>query len=145
MLLRVVFDTVVFVRCLINHQSWWGRLVFDHAAEYQLVLSRELVVEFMAVLQRPKLQRLFGSLAGRDPARVLDIMARAEYVELTSIPQVCRDPNDDKFLETARVAQAAYLVTEDADLLDLGAYEGVTIVTAEAFLHILERGDSGTF
>ncbi|MCC6629767.1 MAG: putative toxin-antitoxin system toxin component, PIN family [Chloroflexi bacterium] len=143
-MLRVVFDTVVFVRCLINHQSWWGRLVFDHATEYELVLARELVVEIMAVLQRPALQRRFSSLAGRDPVRVLDILARAEYVELTDIPRVCRDPNDDKFLETARVAQAAYLVTEDADLLDLDTYQGVTIVTAAAFLHILEHGDAGT-
>jgi predicted nucleic acid-binding protein len=53
-------------------------------------------------------------------------------------PAVCRDPEDDKFLAAARVGSARFIVTEDMDLLDLGSYEGIQILRAEAFLLVLE-------
>ncbi len=65
------------------------------------------------------------------------LLGQAERVELTEIPAVARDPKDDKFLATAAVAGADYLVTEDDDLLVLGEYQGVKIVKAAAFLRIL--------
>ena len=37
-------------------------------------------------------------------------------------PQVSRDPKDDKFLATAVASEADYVVSEDRDLLDLGAH-----------------------
>jgi predicted nucleic acid-binding protein len=44
-------------------------------------------------------------------------------------------------LATASAAHAAYLITRDLDLLSLQTYEGITIVTPEAFMAILrERG-----
>ena len=52
-----------------------------------------------------------------------------------------RDPNDDMVLATARAADATYLITRDLDLLTLQTYEGITILTPEAFMAILrERG-----
>ena len=35
----VIFDTVVFVRALLNPHSLWGRLVFDHYHEYRLIVT----------------------------------------------------------------------------------------------------------
>jgi predicted nucleic acid-binding protein len=40
---------------------------------------------------------------------------------VADIPQVTRDPKDDKFLATATAGEAGYLVSEDPDLLDLRA------------------------
>jgi predicted nucleic acid-binding protein len=48
-------------------------------------------------------------------------------------------PKDNKFLATARQAQADYLVTEDEDLLVLTEYEGTKIITAQAFLALLHQ------
>jgi putative PIN family toxin of toxin-antitoxin system len=56
---------------------------------------------------------------------------------LTDFPPVsgvCRDPDDDMVLACAVAAWAQYLVTRDKDLLDLRQYEGIAIVTPEAFL-----------
>ena len=55
-----------------------------------------------------------------------------------SIVGVCRDPKDDAVLGTAVAAQASYLVTGDRDLLALGRYRDVRIVTAQEFLVLLE-------
>lgn len=67
------------------------------------------------------------------------VIDRAKSVDVSVVPAVSRDPKDDKFLATAKAAGAAYLVTEDEDLLVLGNYEGVQIVTAEAFLAIIDE------
>ncbi len=134
---RVVFDTVVLVRCLINPYGLWGRLVLQHIGAYRLVLSPPLLVEMLEVFRRPELTAKFRSLP-TDLIAVLDILSAAEVVETPEIPAVSRDPDDDKVLAAAKVAQADYLVTEDQDLLVLGEYEGTQIVTAATFLRSLE-------
>lgn len=73
---------------------------------------------------------------------MLELLGRALAVEIGDPPPVARDPKDDKFLATARAAGAPYLVTEDNDLLVLGQYEGVQIVTMATFLGLLD-GEPG--
>ena len=136
---RAVFDTVIFVRALINPHGAWGRLVFQHGAAYTLIVSPPVVAEILEVLHRPELTRRFRTLLGLDLARVIEILDRAEVVEIDEVPAVSRDPKDDKFLATAAAAQADFLVTEDNDLLVLDPYEGCRIVTAGRFLAALEH------
>ncbi len=143
---RVVFDTVVFVRALINPFGLWGRLVFDHAGDYRLIVSESIVREVLEVIQRPGLLRKYRGLATRNVHTILSIIAGAEAVDLADLPQpfqgvqITRDPKDDTFLITAARGGAEYLVTEDTDILDdFAEYQGVRIVTAAAFLGILEE------
>jgi putative PIN family toxin of toxin-antitoxin system len=49
------------------------------------------------------------------------------------ITGICRDKNDDNILACAPAAKAAYLVTGDADLLEVKKYQGVKIVTPRDF------------
>ncbi len=138
----VVIDSVVFVRALLNPRSIWGRLVFDYAGRYRLVVSAPIVREVIEVIQRPELVRKFRrTLPTRSPTTILDSLAAAEAVEIAdAVPTITRDPKDDKFLITAVLAGADYLVTEDTDILDdFAEYQGVRIVTAAAFLRILEE------
>ncbi len=137
--MRVVFDTVGFVRALINPQSRWGRIVFDHAASYTLILSEPMTVEILTVLRRPELAKLFNSLPSRDPATILAIVQAAEAVDLADIPTINRDPKDDKVLATAVAGRSDYLVSEDRDLLDMGRYQGIRIVDAEEFIGMIEE------
>ena len=74
-----------------------------------------------------------------DIARVIEILGQSEFVDIPNIPNVSRDVKDDKFLATAAIAQADYLVTEDNDLLVLDEYEGAKIIDAATFLRILEQ------
>jgi uncharacterized protein len=142
-MLRVVFDTVVFVRGLITPHSRWGRAVFAHFPRYRLFLSQPVILEILDVLRRPELTQKFRGLRGMDIARVIEILGQAEIVEVLAIPAISRDAKDDKFLATASAAGAEYLVTEDEDLLVIGEYEGVKIVDTATFLEILEeRGES---
>ena len=136
--MRVVLDTVILVRGLINPRSTCGRLVFDYADAYLTIVSPPIVAEYLAVLWRPELLRKYRGGAGGDPPAILDVIARAATVEPVETPAVCRDPEDDTFLAAAKPSGARWIVSEDADLLDIGTYEETAIVSAAAFLRILE-------
>lgn len=136
-MIRAVFDTVVFVRSLLSPFGWWGTLVFDNADRYQLILSEPVIREVVEVLRRPELSRKYRTVATRNVETILALLASAEVVPLATIPPISRDPNDDKFLATAMAGRAQYLVSADRDLLDLGEYNGVTIVDGHTFLEIL--------
>ena len=136
--MRVVFDTVILVRSLINPRSRWGRLIFDLPTAYKVIVSPDIVAEHLGVLWRPELVLKYRDVAGRDPQAILALIARASVVEPEEVPTICRDPDDDKFLAAAITGEAEFIVTEDADLLDVGRYADTAIVSAEAFLRILD-------
>jgi uncharacterized protein len=138
-MVNVVFDTVIYVRGLINPYSWWGKVLFCSKKDsYRLFLSQSVLTEILEVLDRPELTKKFRSIQGMDRRAVLDILANARIVKLNPIQPICRDVKDDKFLATAFAAKADYLVTEDNDLLVLKEYDGTKILTAKEFLDILE-------
>jgi putative PIN family toxin of toxin-antitoxin system len=137
-MLKVVLDTVVFVRSLINPFGAAGRLVFDREG-FRLFVSEPTVREVVEVLTRTELQRKYRSHTIRNAQAVLAILARAEVVVPASIEPTCRDPKDDIFLATAAAAQADYLVSEDRDLLVLREFQGTQIVTVGRFLYILDE------
>jgi putative PIN family toxin of toxin-antitoxin system len=143
-MIRVVFDTVVFVRSLINPHGRWGRLVFDHAEHYQLFLSPPLVQEILEVLNRPAIRRKYRTIVGREMEQLLEIFGQADVVEIAEIPPVSRDPKDDKVLATAQAAQVDYIVSEDQDLLTLEQHDGIRIIDAATFLQILDALDKGS-
>jgi putative PIN family toxin of toxin-antitoxin system len=140
---RAVFDTVVFVRALINPFSRCGRLVFVRRGDYRLILSPPLIGEILRVLARPEVRGKFRRLTPDLMLRFAAILDEADVVEAAHIEPISRDPNDDKVLAAARAGRADYLVTEDKDLLTLGEYAGTAIVTPEAFLRLLEEGSGG--
>jgi uncharacterized protein len=136
--MRAVLDTVVFVRALINPKGRWGRLLFEHADKYVIVLSPEIVKEILDVINRPELHRRFPEMA--DLPRmdlVLSRLEEAEVVEPRERLEVCRDPNDNKFFECAVAVRAGYIVSEDKDLLVVAEYKGIRTVSAAEFLTIV--------
>ena len=56
-----------------------------------------------------------------------------EFVVPVSKVEICRDPDDDKFLACALDAGAYYVVSGDADLLLIENFENIEIITAKDF------------
>ena len=84
---------------------------------------------------------IFRVLTGKfawDPHRVAAalaaVMARMVHVKIRSKVRICRDPNDDMFLECAALAKAALIVAGDKDLLALGSYQEIRIITPAEYL-----------
>jgi putative PIN family toxin of toxin-antitoxin system len=61
--------------------------------------------------------------------------------DLPPLSGIVRDPNDDMILACAVATSASHVVTRDDDLLSLGTYEGIAIVTPEAFLTALRHAE----
>ncbi len=140
-MIRVVFDTVIFVRALLDSRSFSGRLVLRYSNDYHLFLAKPLIEEILEVLGRKEIIERFNLRHSDYPqalARLLRSMNNAEIVEIGEISSVSRDSKDDKFLAVAKAAEVGYLVSADKDLLDLKQYEGIKIVDAETFLQIFE-------
>lgn len=63
------------------------------------------------------------------------VVSRAEIVNPKRKFQICRDPKDDMLLECCIEAKADFLVTGDADLLNVAELpSNLRIVTAREFL-----------
>jgi len=135
---RVVLDTVVFVRALINARSFAGRILSEFAPRYVLLVSTETAQELLEVIRRPELAAKYKKLQAIRIEAVIELVAQAERVQLAAIPQVVRDAKDDIFVATAQMGNADYLVTEDKDLLDLEHKFNFEIINSKTFIEILE-------
>lgn len=131
---KVVFDTVVFVRSLINPYSRCGQIVFKYHKRYRLFLSKPVIIEILEVLRRPELTKKFKSIEKMDIREAIKIISQAEIVEVQEFLKASRDPKDNKFIDTAIESSADYLVSENNDLLILKEYQGIKIVNCEQFL-----------
>jgi len=137
---RVVLDTVIFVRALINRRSPAGRIVFELYDRYELIVSDETVREAMEVITRPVLRARLPYLSHPPAlAAVTAILDDAERAEVDTVPPVCRDPHDDKFFACALAGAADYIVSEDRDILAVGEYAGIRTIGAAEFIQLLVR------
>jgi predicted nucleic acid-binding protein len=62
---------------------------------------------------------------------------------LPDIGPACRDPDDDHVIVLAVATGTNTIVTGDNDLLSLGEFQTIRIVTARAFLSRMEADEGG--
>lgn len=137
---KVVFDTNVFLRALINPKGINARRV-QSLGQFILVVSSAILEEVADVLARPELLGVKG-VRKLDADRLVELLRQAPVVFPMKKVAVCRDPGDNKFLEAALTATAEYLVTGDRDLRDIGEYEGIKIRFPAEFLRELGEADN---
>ena len=130
---RVVLDTNVLISAALNPQGS-PRAVMDavHSDNGLLLFSEEAFDELRGRLLGPK----FDRYVGRETRSVYLAQLRAvsEFVWIAGAKLGCRDPADDKILETALMGDADYLITGDSDLLVLSRFREIPILRPAAFL-----------
>ncbi len=133
-ILKLVIDTNVLISAALSGQGAPATVLRMALAHHHLVFSQPTFDELRTRLYRPKFDR-YISLENR--TRLLhDFSASADWVECAEPGHYCRDRDDDKFIETALAAKAAFLISGDKDLLEAAAPEGLQIITA---VQALER------
>ena len=88
--------------------------------------------ELNIVLSRPKLA-VYVTQTEREKF-LTSYLQEAKLLEVEKTLKVCRDPKDDKFLELAFCGKASCVITGDSDLLALGEYEGIPILSPAEFV-----------
>ena len=96
----------------------------------------QLLSELNDVLLRDKFRRYLTKAEVNQYVSI--IQERATLVPLEEVLSVSRDPDDDYLVALAQKAQADYLVSGDADLLDLEGNDLPRIVSPREFLELLE-------
>ena len=92
-------------------------------------VSKSIVEEYREITEAFKEKGI-----GYFDAQLLSSFLNAvNLVEPKDSIAVCRDPDDDKFLECAVAAKALYIVSGDKDLLLLERYKDIEIITAKNF------------
>jgi putative PIN family toxin of toxin-antitoxin system len=132
-MIRVVFDTNILFSAAFKSVGVPAQ-VLDLVTPGILTpcISDAIMAEYLDVLTRPILRP--HAARARD---VLALMAKiAVHVSPTLKLSLCSDPDDNRFLECALAAQAAYLVTGNLRHFPKD-YEPVAIVTPRQFLNLL--------
>jgi uncharacterized protein len=134
-MLRIVPDTNVLVSAL----GWKGN-------EYRLmekcfkreilpVTSLDILHEFKEAASKPEL----GFTSEEADEFITALIETALVVQPTEKLAVCRDPEDDKFLEAALEGKAGFIISGDKDLLALKRFRNINIVTAAEFMRQAEK------
>ena len=133
--MRAVVDTGVLVSGLIQRAGTTGEILhLLRDGRFSIIFSTAILLEMIEVLGRPAFGSKYHILPEDINALVNLIRLRGELVTIVGQVTACRDPKDNKFLEAAQTGQADVIVSGDADLLALIAFEGIPILRPAEFL-----------
>jgi putative PIN family toxin of toxin-antitoxin system len=137
--LRAVLDANVYVSAYVRPEGPPGQVIerFLRHAPCELVLSTEIAAEVLHALAYPKI--LKAARSRTEPELWFeDILVLAEMVAGEQpVARISADPDDDKYIAAALEGRAAFVVSGDPDLLDIGEHETVRFITPRTFLDLL--------
>ena len=126
--MKIVLDTNVFISGVFSRGSPHQILMLWAENKINLFITKKILNEYFRVLH--KIDQT-GDIAKKWSSFVLKNALLLEDKELV---QVCRDPEDNKFLNCAIIGGANYLVSGDDDLLTLKIIGSTEIITPFKFL-----------
>ena len=134
-MIKAVVDANVLISSVIaplGHSSRISNAWRDGA--FLLVTSPGILEEVSRRLAHPRIANRY-SISSEDRIAVLRLLKAESMITPGSRDvSVTRDPTDDKVIAAALETGAEYIVTGDKDLLTLGKYEGVGILTPARFI-----------
>jgi len=136
---HLVLDTNILVSALVFGGPPREILNMIIAGAVNCSLSLPILDELQDVLQRPK----FGFSPQQAMGIAEDLSTLCAIVNpLEQISVIGADPDDDRILECALEARARIIISGDAHLLDLRAYEGIRIMNPSEFLQMVRERTS---
>ena len=133
--MKVVFDTNVLVAAFLTEGLCAKLLVRARQREFPLVTCPFILQEFERILLKK------FKAARSEAQEALELVAEAAQTVVEpkeKVAGVCRDEDDDNVLACLLEARADYLVTGDADLLELQEFRGTRIVAPRDFELLFE-------
>ena len=133
--MKIVIDTNVVASAIFfggRPRDLIEKLMLHDVTAY---VSQEIVEEYQNTVQRLK-----DKFPGKKVTIPLtQIVSACLLIEPTTDIKVCRDPDDDKFIECAVDSKSVYIVSGDHDLLVLKKYHDIEIITIAEFFRRYEE------
>ena len=132
--MKIVVDTNVIISGVFFNGLPYRFLNEIVSNEIEIVASEEIINEYYNISEE-----LVESKTGKFNKELFDIVIdKIKIINTQTKINVCRDPDDNKFLECAVDGRAIYVVSGDKDLLTIQQYQGVLIVSvADYYSEIL--------
>lgn len=128
--MRVILDTNVLIAGLL----WSGppHTLLEHArtGSVSIVSSPALLAELATVIDRTKFSTILVRSTIPQARLLAEVRRLVDVIDPPPPPrQVCRDPDDDQVLALAAAETVDLIISGDADLLTLGSFVNIPIVT----------------
>lgn len=129
--MKIVLDTNVFISGIFFTGPPNTILKAWRDGRIQILISEEIIEEYRRVGEL-----LARQFPGIELGPILQLLAiNAEFVRPKKLTaQVCKDPDDDKFLECAISGKSDLIVSGDNHLLKVSGHEGVEIISPRNFV-----------
>ncbi len=137
---RVTPDVQALVQAAISSKGPAGALIASwEREETTLITCEEIILEYENVLRRRHIIGRFAHISNETiAASAAALREDSLFVTLRDVPRVVtEDPDDDVVLACAVAGNAEYIVSRDRHLLRLDTYQGIPIISTEAFARIL--------
>jgi uncharacterized protein len=137
--MRVAVDTNVFISTIIKPENRVGMIIVRmRNGEYTLLYSEEMLEEVLEVVTRDKIWKRYQLTEETLNAFINSVVTYGERVQVLTVLNICRDPDDNIMLSLALDGKADYIVSGDKDLLDLSPFQDIPIITPAEFLSMFE-------
>ena len=128
--MRIVFDTNIFISALILPGSFAEKAILKIIeGSDELIISHDIIDEVLTVLSN-KFSRNREALS-RTAVNLAEISRIVKPTERISIFQ---DEPDNRVLECAAAGKADVIVTGDKEMLKLGSYKEIKIISLKDYL-----------
>jgi uncharacterized protein len=135
---KIVFDTNVLISAFIVKNGIPAQIL-THRAPFTIVTSEEILSELLEKLQLPRLRNKYSLTDTLIAGYLTSLREISSMVTVHTTVTIVRDPDDNKVLACAVDGKAEYVVTGDPDLLVIGTYQGITMLSPAQLLEVLQR------
>jgi uncharacterized protein len=134
---RIILDTNILVSRAVYPSEMISTVVQLAFERCTPIVSQETFDELQRVLFRFIERKKFTTLEMDEV--LATYLAVGAWVNIITHIELCRDPDDDKFLSLAINGEANYVVTGDKDLLVLKKIGRTKIITPKGFISLMEN------
>ena len=106
-----------------------------------MLVSQPIIDEILRVSGYERIQKKYAQVRENRLEYAALIAEQGLWIEpQETLDVIVSDESDNRYIECAVAGGALYIVTGDEHLLELGEYEGITVLTPAAFVSLKETG-----
>ena len=126
--MRILIDTNILISGLFFN-GLPKKLLSELGEEFKICVNEKIVSEYEKNIDK----KISNPRYNLDEKLREKFFGSLQNFEIKSDLKICRDPDDDKFINCAIDAKAIYIVSGDNDLLTIKNFAEIEIVTAREF------------